>query len=299
MIGTDFCFFCFTEVPFAKLDAVLLLIKTCLKGELVDKLNAKDNQVFLDYIAGGQNAQIAQEREANATSGGALNAAARNAVGLDESPSAIGGVQESASAVRELALQLQECRNIFAELPLTSVIQADTAAAKELVVQLRECKVVYVDFASTKLEMEAKLHEQAIEFARAKAEMEAQLHAQTLEHNRAKAEMEAQFNAQTLEHNKAMAELECVKVDNKKRSLDIDTHAKEVAVQQEATLLKIRLEHEAGLVKVRADEADKNLERDAKRAKLNSSSNAKRNDNVPAVVMVGLRRSTRKRNTRN
>jgi len=47
-------------VPFAKLDTILLLIKTCLKGPIVDMLNKKDNQVFLDYLAGGQSTQIAQ-----------------------------------------------------------------------------------------------------------------------------------------------------------------------------------------------------------------------------------------------
>ncbi len=47
-------------MPFARLDVILLLIKTCLKGPIVDMLNKKDNQVFLDYLAGRQNGQISQ-----------------------------------------------------------------------------------------------------------------------------------------------------------------------------------------------------------------------------------------------
>jgi DNA polymerase III delta prime subunit len=55
-----------------------------LKGKIPDMLNAKDNQIFLDYLAGGQSRQIAVERAANAQSKGVLSVAARNIEGLPE-----------------------------------------------------------------------------------------------------------------------------------------------------------------------------------------------------------------------
>ena len=47
-------------------------------------LNEKDNQVFIDYLAGGQSTKIAEERSANATSSGVLSVAARNLQGVEE-----------------------------------------------------------------------------------------------------------------------------------------------------------------------------------------------------------------------
>ena len=73
-----------SDVPFAKLDNILLLVKKHLKGKIPDLLNAKDNQVFLDYLSGGQSSQIARERAANASAQGVLNMAARNNLGVPE-----------------------------------------------------------------------------------------------------------------------------------------------------------------------------------------------------------------------
>jgi hypothetical protein len=76
--------FFFTDVPFARLDNILLLAKNHLKGDIPRMLNEKDNQVFIDYLAGGQSKQIATEREANAQSSGVLSMAARNLQGIGE-----------------------------------------------------------------------------------------------------------------------------------------------------------------------------------------------------------------------
>lgn len=70
--------FYFADVPFGRLDEVMQLIKKHLTGRIPDMLNKKDNQVFLDWLAGGQDKQVAMEREANARSNGALSVAARN-----------------------------------------------------------------------------------------------------------------------------------------------------------------------------------------------------------------------------
>ncbi len=69
-------------MPFARLDSILLLVKNHLKGKIPYMLNAKDNQIFLDYLAGGQSRQIAVEHAANAQSKGVLSVAARNIGGL-------------------------------------------------------------------------------------------------------------------------------------------------------------------------------------------------------------------------
>jgi hypothetical protein len=68
-------------MPFTLLDGVLLLIKKHLKGKIADMLNAKDNQIFLDYLAGRPSEQIASETVANADSKGALSVAAHKLVG--------------------------------------------------------------------------------------------------------------------------------------------------------------------------------------------------------------------------
>jgi hypothetical protein len=283
----------FADVPFAKLDAILLLIKTCLKGEIVDILNAKDNQVFLDYLAGGQSQQIALEREANAQSSSALNVAARNAVGIDEAPpapppppiaaassSSEQQMQQQLCIAKELAVQLGECKNAFADLPVVSVVNDLIAAAKELAVQFGSCKDAFADFMGCRLEMETKLHEQTVRFAKEKASvdkdlkeqaaqqaidlardqsaMEAQLKEKALEQDRAKAAFEA-------EHAKTMAEIEATRINTKKRSLEIDE-------EHETALLKVRLEYEEALSELRMREAAASVKN--KRAKVVSSSSS-------------------------
>jgi hypothetical protein len=69
------------DLPFARLDSILLLIKNHLKGEIPSMLNAKDNQVFMDYLSGGHSKDISREREANASSNGVMSVAARNIMG--------------------------------------------------------------------------------------------------------------------------------------------------------------------------------------------------------------------------
>ena len=305
------------EVHFAKLDDMLQLICDCLKGEMAVAIRAKKMDVFIDHLCGGQNAQIACEREANAVSNSAINVAARNVAGVGEGTAQISSVGD-VSALSSAAVVVQQGDDTFAVT--VNAIRGACSEVMELAVQLRDCKVAYVDYANTKLEMEAKLNEQAFEhakamraaeakaledLAKARREAEASAHAQSLEHAKEKSEAEAkalevvanaksEAETQSLEHAKAMMELNAKAVELEKLKAEIDERNKASTANHEATLLKIRLEHEAGLAKLREDEADKNLERDAKRAKLSNSTAAKRND----VPVAGLRRSTRVRRTR-
>jgi hypothetical protein len=85
------------------MDAILLLAKNHLRGEIPTILNTKDNQVFLDYLAGGQSRQVATERAANAQSTGILSMGARNVQGIPEQ----GGVgtegEVSAAFIKDLS----------------------------------------------------------------------------------------------------------------------------------------------------------------------------------------------------
>ena len=248
----------FADIPFARLDAVLLLIKTCLKGEMVDMLNTKDNQVFLDYLAGGQDKRIAAERQANASSDGALNVAARNVT----APSAA-TTNTSAAAVQQ-QMQPQDENSMAKDVSVIS-IKESIDDAKELALELRNCKAAYMDFSETKLEMEAKLHNQAVDFANAKLEMEAKLHAQAMLFARAKAEMEERANAQAMLFAREKAEME---ERTKAQDLEHDQTRKKNVLEHESAMLKMRLEHETALANLKSEEEDKSLERTAKKIKL-------------------------------
>ena len=123
------------DVPFARLDTVLLLIKNHLKGDIPDMLNDKDNRVFLDYLAGGQNRKIAQERAANAASDGVLSVAARNLAGAGEAQEELMVGKEQLTVVKEI-----------------------TYETRELTVSLVKAKEAFVDFAQTRMAMNQQEH---------------------------------------------------------------------------------------------------------------------------------------------
>ena len=74
------------DIPFARLDAILLLAKLHLKGVIPKALNLKDSQIFIDYLAGGLCRVIALERLANAFRAKVLAAAGAAAVPVNEQP---------------------------------------------------------------------------------------------------------------------------------------------------------------------------------------------------------------------
>jgi hypothetical protein len=248
----------FADILFAKLDAILLLIKTSLEGEMVNMLNAKDTQVFLDYLAGGQDTRIAQERETNVGSGSVLNAAARNVMGVEER------VAEQPAVT-----------TLVEGFVSASVIHDSVAAARKLSAQFHECKDAYMDFAKTRLQMEGKPQEQAMEFAKDKLQVESKLQEQVMEFAKDKLEMEARLHEQAQQHTKTMSEFDTLRTENElhlktedvnylEAKAHIEARKKESEVNHEAILLKMRLEHEMALVNFRAEEEDKKLERDAK-----------------------------------
>jgi hypothetical protein len=253
---------------------------------MVDTLRTKDNQVFLDYLAGGQSRQISQEREANAVSISALNVAARNAVATTmEGGNHPQALQESLVAARELSTELKLCDELTKLIPGVAVIQESITAFRALVGEVGHYKEAYVDMSNTKLEMEAKLHSQEREHAKEKMEM-----------TKAKLELEVQFH----ELAKAKAEHE---TSVKNRNIEMDDQIKKNEADHQVTLSKIKLDHEAGLARLRVEEQDRTLERDVKRAKLINGNNnpvTKKSRAPSSMAVVGglLRRSTRIRKTR-
>jgi hypothetical protein len=132
----------FTDIPFARLDGILLLIKRHLKGEIADMLNAKDNQVFLDYLAGGRSRQIARERVANADSQGALSVAARNLVGSNNEGSLV-----TSNKVQEMHALIKETNR----------------DSQELAASLGKATQSYATFIDTQIQYTKKLQEQQAE----------------------------------------------------------------------------------------------------------------------------------------
>jgi len=140
-------------VPFARLDSILLLVKKHLKGKIPDMLNAKDNQVFLDYLAGGQSRQIAVERAANAQSKGVLSVAARNIEGVPtEAPAPVAMTGEQIALIREARQELES-------------IQALAGSLGGVPGSLQEIKKGLADIEETKIHYAQKGHEQKLRHA--------------------------------------------------------------------------------------------------------------------------------------
>jgi hypothetical protein len=146
-------------VPFARLDSILLLVKNHLKGKIPDMLNAKDNQIFLDYLAGGQSRQIAVERAANAQSKGVLSVAARNIEGLPEEGGDMDAAVVPAVMTEEQLALIKDARQ---ELEAVQVIAKDV---ERLPGNLQEVKKGYSEFLEVKASCDRKEHEQKVRFA--------------------------------------------------------------------------------------------------------------------------------------
>jgi hypothetical protein len=140
----------FSDVPFAKLDQVLLLIKNNMKGTIPAMLNEKDNQVFLNYLAGGQNQQIAKETEANAASNGPLNVAARNFVGVEED------ADKASSIATTTVVQLPDAQSCL--------MMKDAAKdSLEITLNIMRAKEAYNALSETRITCDTKEHNLAME----------------------------------------------------------------------------------------------------------------------------------------
>lgn len=143
------------------------MIKNHLKGKIPDLLNQKDNQVFIDWLGGGHDRQLAREREANANSNGALSVAARNLQGVPEDAStaykALDG--DGNPAPKELL----EAMSIHAETTANSM--------KELAVSIKEAAVAYETLMDVELKRKRELFAVEVEnkIKMAKADVECKL----------------------------------------------------------------------------------------------------------------------------
>ena len=149
------------DVPFARLDAILLLIKNHLKGRIPDMLNDKDNQVFMDYLAGGQNKKVATEREANAQSGGMLSVAARNLTmaNEDEEKNALEDIKQELQVVASLAKEVSGLPETF----------------KEIKKGLAELNEVKLQFEKDLAELEFKKQCDKLKFRKDETELDAEI----------------------------------------------------------------------------------------------------------------------------
>jgi hypothetical protein len=135
------------------------LVKNHLKGRIPDMLNAKDNQIFLDYLAGGQSRQIAVERAANAQSKGVLSVAARNIEGLPEEGGDMDAAVVPAVMTEEHLALIKDARQ---ELEAVQVIAKDV---ERLPGNLQEVKRSYSEFLEVKVSCNQKEHEQKLHHA--------------------------------------------------------------------------------------------------------------------------------------
>lgn len=175
---------------------------------MVDKLNAKDNQVFLDYMAGGQDSQIAREREVNASSGGALNVAARNLAGLSES-----AIENADKEAFQLAQD-----------------------AREYVVQLGNARSAYMQLMNTRLEMEAKLHRQSLEFQRELDVQKSLENKRDLEHAQALYFQQELNKQQDASHEQAILN---IRLNHEKALLDLKASHEESMLSKQQKRLEV------------------------------------------------------------
>jgi hypothetical protein len=250
-------------VPFARLDTILLLIKTCLKGPIVEMLNKKDNQVFLDYLAGGQSTRIAQvdaslkfyyiqvffiqransqheqERSANAASDGALNVAARNLAAAEESPVPEILTQDSARySMKRKAEQME-----MDELVLKKTQELHEAEMKrkaEIMEQLEEMH-------DADMKRKAEIMEQLEEMHDADMKRKAKIMEQQQESHDAEIKRKAQCNDFELKSESAMMKL---KRDNKKLDIKIELQYQRDLLELRMLEKKSELQHARAMAKI-------------------------------------------------
>ncbi len=145
-------------MPFARLDSILLLAKNHLKGKIPDMLNAKDNQVFLDYLAGGQNRRIAVERAANAQSTGVLSMGARNVCGVEDTTTdapvpAIVITEDQLALIKETRQELEAVKSLMSEMSQMQGLSETFQGVKQVLSELADVKMT-----CAKKEQEQKLH---------------------------------------------------------------------------------------------------------------------------------------------
>lgn len=159
---------------------MLLLIKNHLKGKIPTLLNAKDNKIFMDYLAGGHDKQISEERQANASSSGVLSVAARNQMavrcgGESKSPSLPSQANSSSSGVLSVAARKQlavrggkgggSSPSLLSQLTnerkdTYDIIKQASKDAHELMANLNKADENFASFMETRIMYAQKEHKQ-------------------------------------------------------------------------------------------------------------------------------------------
>ncbi len=153
----------------------MLVVKNHLKGKIPDMLNAKDNHVFLDYLAGGQNRRIAVERAANAQSTGLLSMGARNVCGVEdmtidahatiiteEQLALIKEARQELETVQVLAVAVKEGRQ---DLEAVKSLMSEVSQMQGLSETFQGVKQGFSELADVKMTCAKKEQEQKLSFA--------------------------------------------------------------------------------------------------------------------------------------
>ena len=144
-------------------------------------LNDKDNQVFLDYLAGGRNAQVAMEREANAQSNGVLSVAARNlADGQNAQVAVESGANAQSMTARNLVEmggdEVRKLEDIKNELQVIATMATEVSnlphTLREFKKEFSEIMDLKIDYGKKEQELELKKRKQNMQLLLEEAEVE-------------------------------------------------------------------------------------------------------------------------------
>lgn len=163
------------------MDAILLLVKNHLKGKIPEMLNSKDNQVFLDYLAGGQSRQVAMEREANGQSGGVLSVAARNLA-----------FEQGGNLMDDGDVAMKEIQDVKNELQVMASLAREVRGLPDT---FKEIRKEFSELEEVKLSYAKKDHEQKLQFKQEEAEFEVKKRKQNMQLLLEEAEVEQRCKA--------------------------------------------------------------------------------------------------------
>jgi hypothetical protein len=213
------------DVPFARLDVILLLIKNHLKGRIPDMLNDKDNQVFMDYLAGGRSKQVEKEREANAQSGGVLSVAARNLAVVTEGDNML--VDEDAK---------KDLEDVKHELQAVALLAKEVQVLPETFKQIQK---EFAGLAETKLMYGKKEHDQKLQFKREETELDVELEQKKKEFELQRQELELKKRKENMQLLLEEAEVEqrCKAIREGRIDVIGNSHANESSSSKKQKLL--------------------------------------------------------------
>jgi hypothetical protein len=232
------------------MDAILLLAKNHLRGEIPTILNTKDNQVFLDYLAGGQSRQVATERAANAQSTGILSMGARNVLGIPEQAGVGESVEREVSAafIQDLS---QTVESMAANMEKTK------KDCLEYTILAKRCHDQAMGFEEDRVNFTYEAKKRLID-------MKADAHERIVETEKRRIETELDAEKQKIDMKKLMIELTIQEADAiHKRAQAIQALADASAALKEAQLVqRTEYDYDNGLTTDSDDDVENNTEDD-------------------------------------